>query len=204
MFEEHYFQCDQCAEDVRNGMAFADNVRSVFAEEAPAASEAEEDRDRARAKPQVWQETGRGWLVDWLRPSSLVPMAAAVSLAFITSYQSLVTLPAMRRMAVPAMSAPLVLANATRGELPVLTTGGGGPAALALYTNGLQGQLTFQVRSQDDAVVHSGSGPAPAPGAPLVVFVPPAGLNDGETYRIVLRGETGGTAGEYRFTVAKK
>lgn len=207
MFEEHYFECVQCAEDVRTGTAFVDNARSVFREEAPLLDEQEEDRGRRgqAGRARVLRDHGAGWLSEWLRPSSLVPMAAAVSLAFITSYQSLVTLPALKKMAVPAMAAPAVLAQATRGELPVVAVSdSGGPVAVSLYTNAPARQLTFEVRSAEDAVVHSGNGPAPAPGAPLVVFLPPASLNKAGTYRLVLRGESGNQLGEYRFAVDRQ
>ena len=80
-YEEHYFDCPQCALDVKAAAAFVDNSRHVFQTE-PVVSAA---KDSAKG----WS----GWFV-WLRPAFAVP-AMAILLG-VVAYQNLVTMPGMK------------------------------------------------------------------------------------------------------------
>lgn len=92
-FEEHYFDCGECALDVRAAAAFADNARNVFCHEA---------RQEAR---QADAPAGRRWLA-WLKPIVAVPAFAV--LLMMLGYQSLVSVPHWKKAALQA-SAPQVL-----------------------------------------------------------------------------------------------
>ena len=78
-FEEHLFDCQDCALDLRAGAMFVEQSKVILAE--PAVPPIKEPA-RAPAKP--------GWLA-WLRPAFAVP-ALAVLLAVI-GYQNFVTYP---------------------------------------------------------------------------------------------------------------
>jgi anti-sigma factor RsiW len=79
-FEEHFFSCPECADQVLAGAAFVDNARAVLPE-----------MDRAAAKPE--KAPARWWR--WQFAPQLA-MAAAVVLAGITFYQSAVVIPRLR------------------------------------------------------------------------------------------------------------
>ena len=78
-FEEHFFSCQECAEDVRSGAALIDNARQVLRQESLESS-------AVRAS--------RGWF-GWLQPAWGFA-AAAVLLLGIVAYQNLITIPNMR------------------------------------------------------------------------------------------------------------
>ena len=75
-FEEHYFECRECAEDVRAGAAMARGIRAL----------AREGTREVAASPRWW----KGWM------PVLAPSMAACALACIAGYQALVTIPGLR------------------------------------------------------------------------------------------------------------
>lgn len=78
-FEEHYFDCRECAMEVKAAAAFVETSRQAFRAEA-----------EGEAKP---AESKGGWLF-WLRPAFAVP--AMVFLLAIVGYQNLITLPQLK------------------------------------------------------------------------------------------------------------
>jgi len=82
-YEEHYFDCAECAVDIKALATFADTTREVLRQEkqSPFA------KDLAPA---------RGWL-RWLQPIVAVPAFAALLL--IIAYQNTVTIPQVREEA---------------------------------------------------------------------------------------------------------
>ena len=104
-FEEHLFECPECAEDVRAGVTFIDAARTEL--RAP----------RRVAVPQV--ETPRRWTSWFTSPWILAPALAACLL--VLGFQTFVLQPRMKlelaQAQVPAVLNPLVLANAgARGD----------------------------------------------------------------------------------------
>src|SRR5271167_119549 len=81
-YEEHYFDCPACAEDLKTAVAFMESTRQVFREEVT---------QTANSKRLV-PSTG-GWF-GWLRPAFAVPVFAAL-LLFI-GYQNGVTIPSLK------------------------------------------------------------------------------------------------------------
>jgi len=106
-FEEHYFDCAECASDVQHLATFMTASRMIL-EEKPQAKEA------ASAKP----ADKPGWF-SWLRPIIAVPALAA--LAAIVIFQNSVTIPALRQPGAADGTAQVYgssyhLLGATRGE----------------------------------------------------------------------------------------
>jgi hypothetical protein len=77
-YEEHYFDCAECAVDIKALATFADTTREVLRQE----------RDHQFAKDLVSARSG--WL-RWLQPIAAVPAFAALLL--IIAYQNTVTIP---------------------------------------------------------------------------------------------------------------
>lgn len=80
-FEEHYFDCADCALNLRAGVAFAASSRQFFAESA------------APEKPVAVPGSSR-WF-GWSKRFVMVPAFAA--LLFIVGYQNLVSIPRMQK-----------------------------------------------------------------------------------------------------------
>ncbi len=83
-FEEHYFDCPECALDVSAGSQFVENSKLVLAESSeliPA---------RPTPRPDL---VPRGWFA-WLRPAFAAPALAL--LLVVAGYQNLVTYPRLR------------------------------------------------------------------------------------------------------------
>src|SRR5271170_5525493 len=83
-FEEHFFSCDECAQEIKAGAALMKHGREIFAHE-----QAVERPAAARLKPPK-----KEWLA-WLRPAFAVP-ALAFMLGIVV-FQNLVQVPALQR-----------------------------------------------------------------------------------------------------------
>jgi hypothetical protein len=106
-FEEHYFDCPECAADVRALSTFMATSRTIFNEE-PAAK-----------TPSAAQKPARvGWF-NWLRPTVAVPAIAA--LAAVVIFQAGVTIPNLKQQVAAQRGGQVYessfrLQGSTRGE----------------------------------------------------------------------------------------
>ena len=108
-FEEHFFDCPDCALDVRAGALFVEQTKVVLAEKAEPVSAGLAVTTQVPARP--------GWLA-WLRPALAAPVM--VLLLAVIGYQNLVTYPQLQQ----ALNSPRVLPWAS---VNVGTWGSGGP-----------------------------------------------------------------------------
>src|SRR5690242_11978137 len=77
-FEEHYFTCELCAEEIRSARLLAPDLKTAVPEGR-----------HARKTP----SPGR---LSWLKPPFLIPTFAALVLAVVVGYQSLVVMPDLK------------------------------------------------------------------------------------------------------------
>jgi hypothetical protein len=105
-YEEHYFDCAECAIDLKALATFADTTREVLRQEK--ASALATDPAPARA----------GWL-RWLQPVTAVPVFAGLLL--IVAYQNTVTIPRARE---EAASGAAQLFVSSRAPKMAVTRGG--------------------------------------------------------------------------------
>jgi hypothetical protein len=102
-FEEHLFDCQDCALDLRAGAMFVEQTKVILAE--PAAVSAARVPIAATAKP--------GWFA-WLRPAFAVPVLAL--LLAVIGYQNFVTYPSLVATANQPQVGPWTSVNvSTRG-----------------------------------------------------------------------------------------
>jgi len=119
-FEEHLFDCNECALDVRAATMFLEHSKIVLAEPVPTPA-------RTDLRP--------GWFA-WWRPAFAVPALAALLL--VIGYQNLVSYPALKNTvaqnkAPQILTAAPLLSSATRGpNAPALTVRPGEPFLLPL------------------------------------------------------------------------
>jgi hypothetical protein len=109
-YEEHYFDCSACAEEMKTTVAFMEGSRQVVREAAP---QTIDEKGLAPVKP----ATG-GWF-GWLRPAFAVPVFAAL-LLFI-GYQNGVTIPGLKQVSSNVAGAEV----AQHFTLPALSTRSG-------------------------------------------------------------------------------
>jgi len=110
-FEAHFFECMECAEELRTSALMIEKFKAGLAEEK--AAEPTRRPERAGERP--------GWLA-WLRPALVLPALAV--LAGVIVYQNLVSYPQLKM----AANAPQVLpwasvsVSARGANTPVITT----------------------------------------------------------------------------------
>ena len=105
-FEEHYFDCPECAADLQALAKFASASRQIFEEDA------------AKAPSQKRNAPRREWFA-WLRPAIAVPAIAALAAAVI--FQAAVTIPQLKEQAATEKTAQVYessyrVQGITRGE----------------------------------------------------------------------------------------
>ena len=105
-FEEHMFDCPECALDVRSGATFVGEAKAQLPD-ISLGSPAANITSMARKRNKEW--------LSWLRPAFAVPVMAV--LLVIVGYQNLITLPALHQAAdQPRFVQVAPLVGATRGD----------------------------------------------------------------------------------------
>ena len=152
-FEEHYFSCHECAEELKATVALLERGRELFAKDpmsiielAPASTLTDKLAENAPVKPDHASRPERSPKPDrkdwfgWLRPALAVPAMALLLL--VIGVQNLYQVPALEH----AMNAPEVLPSA---YLPVGSMKGDEHAVLA--KQGEQFLLTIDISDNSDA-----------------------------------------------------
>jgi hypothetical protein len=202
-FEEHYFMCAKCADEVRSAFALADNTQAVLKDEIRRATTV-----TMKPRPSLtW------WA--WLRPAVAAPIAAALLLG-VTVYQSAFEIPRLKRdlaeATKPRVIQSVVARAATRGDDPVVTISERDQfLQLILDINPTipVSSYTCEVYDSAGALRFAVPAPAPANGGSLNLLLPAAGLEPGRY--IVRLKPIGGSdsqsephADEYSFVLAPK
>jgi hypothetical protein len=98
-YEEHYFDCPACAEEIKATAAFMESARQVVGEEV---AQAVDEERLVPAAPRAG-----GWSA-WLRPAFAVPGLATLLLLVLVGYQNSVTIPSLKQSSSQAVSAKIV------------------------------------------------------------------------------------------------
>lgn len=185
-YEEHFFDCQECAEDLKSAAVFIANVKPVLAETAVAQTAVERVDTRDREPPR------NRWLAFfWPLPAGAA--AAALVLIGTTSYLAVFEVPHLRRElgeATAPQAAPWHFLSVSRSEPPVvrvskrtrvvgLTLSKSSEASFAYYR--------CEVREPSGRVLTSAVLLAPPRGDELNVVIPTASLRPG-AYELVLHG----------------
>jgi hypothetical protein len=179
-FEEHFFSCANCAEDVRTAELMRVGVREA---------------GRAEPIPFI-PRAQRRWV-------TAVPWAVAASLALVVSYQAL----SRPSESGPYALEPVTLRPTTRGADTVLRLRAEDRvAALAIEANPPAGarEWLYELRDGGGREVATGRAPVAAPGTPFLLVVPAATLSSPGQYVLSLRDREGAPTTDYRFEVTKE
>jgi hypothetical protein len=180
-FEEHYFDCQECALDLRAEAAFVDAAKVQLPNMAtsPAASPAPRKRE---------------WFA-WLRPAMAVPAFAL--LLIVIGYQNIATIPSLRSAASSPRLAPWATLHAgTRAgaHLPVVADRKSGAVLLIDVPNdGAYASFAFDLEDPQGKKFWSQtiSAPSETGGAAgtLSLLIPGMGLQPG-SYTLTISGIT--------------
>jgi hypothetical protein len=186
-FEEHMFDCTECALDVRSASAFICEAKaqlSGIGHGSPAAN-----------KTAMPQERNKQWFA-WMRPAFAVPVLA--TLLVVVGYQNLVTLPALHNSVnQPRIAQVAPLYGATRGGSHASITadrvnGIALPIDVPLDSAaGNYTSLSFELSNAQGKVVWTRSIQAPVPGANpdlQLSVVLPGGMLENGTYTLTVSG----------------
>ena len=188
-FEEHLFDCPDCAVDLRAGAAFVDEAKAQLPEltanmPAPAS--------RGMARPAT--KSSR-WTL-WLRPAFAVPVFA--TLLLVIGYQNLVTYPSLRAAASqPRIVRWVAMHGATRGATHLLVTASRKdgvilPVDLPLPADpGSYPSYSIDLLDPTEKLVWTGTAAAPPDGEglgqPVSLVIPGAMLTSG-AYTLAISG----------------
>jgi hypothetical protein len=185
-FEEHFFECEECAEAMRLGHLLRTDARELFTGDVSATA--------AAASPV--RVHGPRWKI-------AVPWAAAATLALVLGYQSIAPQSPLPAGDTVAFS-PIPLRAASRGETPVIALPDRDtqvPLMLDI-TVGKPGEaVAYRLTRADGTPLADGAAMVPESGLPLVLNVPVARLRSGGPFVVTVTAPeaSGEPPLEYRF-----
>lgn len=196
-FEEHYFTCEVCADEVRTGALMREGVQAGLLPDAAA----DTPPVRTLVFPAV-PAASTGW-------RQVLPWAVAATLAVSLGYQTLFVVPGAGTGAATTQAvAPVTLRAATRGADVTIARPAAGTLALALDVVGHAAGtgLAYDLRTADGTSVATGTAAAPIPGTPLLVLVPGTVLHSAGAYTLSVRAAEGSdsTPVDYRFVITNE
>ncbi len=179
-FEEHFFDCQECALDVRASAALVEHSKVVLS--APVAV--------SPVRVPVAIPAKAGWFAR-LRPAFAVPVLAA--LLAVVGYQNLVTYPRLKQLASSPQILPWASINvSTRGASTIQISPRVGEGFHLLVNippeNGYT-SYTFGLSSPSGRLEWSRTIPAASSDEARSIYVPGANQEQG-TYTLAVRGST--------------
>jgi hypothetical protein len=187
-FEAHFFECMDCASDIRVLSQLKEGARAAVMAEAP-----------APAKPVKlsWREK---WTLSWFTPGvAFAAIATLATTASLTSWQYM----QLRGSGEPQTVASIMLRPETRGEVAKVDVSQAGDfQLLEADLPGATGDLKWQLQPEGSTEsMAEGSGAAPQAGASFKILVPSHMVQRG-TYRVVVRSADGVRTWTFRFSTA--
>ena len=182
-FEQHYFDCPECALDIRAGAQFVAHTKTVLAESS------EPIPVRATTGP---SPTHRGWFA-WLRPAFAAPVLALL-LAVIV-YQNRANSRLQQAVNSPQLLASAVVNVDTRGKEPVPVPAHAGHAfvlSLNVPSDGRYTSYKLDLFSPQGRLEWSGTIPASGEETPSI-YIPGS---DHEPGTLAVYGITAGGKSE--------
>ena len=182
-YEEHYFECEECASDLKAAAAFTDGARELFRKE----------RSQREGRVHVG-----GWL-GWLRPAIAAPALAALLL--IVFYQRFVTIPKLQRQGVASMAlqsadfVSLIGANSRSEGAKVFQVHRDRPAILEvdIPASGEFAGYICQLQDASGRTIHQSHVSAADAKSTVHLFLPKGALKPGQ-YSLAVLGESSSPA----------
>src|SRR5262245_5253630 len=168
-FEEHFFDCEVCADDMRSAAAMLQGAKAGYAGSGTttATTTATASADAPAAGTTTAKPSGRvvpmvpkppSSRPGWYRSVTL-PWAAAATPAVVTAYQAFVIVPSLRPDSLPAALTPVTVRPASRGADAIVPLGSAGSPvtlALELAEPAESAELAYTLRRADGTDVAAG------------------------------------------------
>jgi anti-sigma factor RsiW len=206
-FEEHYFECSICAEDLRAAAQFIEDAKDLMAAEASAPAVPSNAGTVTAPEPNGWN-----WL-GWLRPQAAAALLAA--LVVVVGVETFSTIPGLRRQ-VDEFEAPrtvksIVLRPVTRGDASTVRIVAGEAVVLVFDPPespelAAGTPLRFTVKSADGRTVFELPGETPNPGERITLSIPRLTVPPGDYSLIVQSAASPGSPrelGQYPFKLER-
>jgi hypothetical protein len=178
-FEEHLFECQDCALDLRTAAMFVEQSKILLAE-APARP----------ARVPVPNMVKPGWF-SWFRPQLAAPVFALLLIVIV--YQNLVQVPHLELAANQPQAVPYASINvSTRGTVQTQVTvepGQGYNLLVSIPPDAAYSAYTLDLYNPDGGLKWSLKVPASSSDDARSINIPGAGLKQG-TYKLVVNGIT--------------
>jgi anti-sigma factor RsiW len=202
-FEEHFFECSVCGEDVRTAARFMEDARVILGEAGVAEPRSNTDRPLP-GSPQLQKSPGGwrspGWLI-WLKPQFAAPALAA--LLVLVAVQSFQVVPNLRRQlesaSAPRVVASVVLRPVVRGDASRVAIAAGSAMMLTLDLPAPPAAATplqFVIESADGVETLRILGTAPEPGRSINVLIPRLDIPSGPYIVVAEVASSSGTRGK--------
>jgi hypothetical protein len=192
-FEEHFFSCGECSEELRIGAILVDNSRVILRDEffdpAPASPGA------SRSRP--------GWSLWW----SQVPLAAAIALLALVGYQNLIVLPAYRAQLAensgPAVPLNFTLRPAVRGAVLVVSVPKGTHSfeIKAAEVEPAAGGYTCVIKNDRGKIASKFHAATTEADEKLTVALNTRQIPAGQYMLVIQKSSDGAEIGQYPFTI---
>jgi hypothetical protein len=206
-FEEHYFECSICAEDLRAATQFIEDAKDLMAAEASAPAVPANAGTVKAPQPSGWN-----WL-GWLRPQAAAALLAV--LVVVVGVETFSTIPGLRRQVeefeTPRTVKSIVLRPVTRGDASTVRIVAGEAVVLVFdppespeLASGTP--LRFTVKSADGRTVFELPGETPNPGERITLSVPRLTMPPGDYSLIVQSATSTGSPrelGQYPFKLER-
>lgn len=178
-FEEHLFDCQECALDLRAGAMFVEQSKVALA-----------DVPAVPARQSAAAPATTGWFA-WLRPAFAVPVFAA--LIAIIGYQNLVEVPHLQMAASQPAELPYASINiSTRGTATTKVTAKpetGFNLFLSIPPDSTYSTYILELHNPAGSLQWALKIPASSPDDTRSIHIPGAGLGEG-TYTLAVTGIT--------------
>jgi hypothetical protein len=201
-FEEHFFECRECAQDVRDTVTFAENVKALDREWEPVGARREETGAGHAASARG--PASRPAAASWRSSRTYLPAAAALAFLAVAVYQAAVVIPRLERFSAPRAAEPTVLRVVRAAPTVVVVERDQPTFELVVDVGVTSSGYRLQFVDAGDEPVAIVEAKAPESGT-LLVMLPVASFPAGD-YTMLLRASDGGGAPgkaieEYRFRV---
>lgn len=185
-YEEHFFSCAICAEQVRTASEFMETAKEVAHEEMTA-----HVYTRATLKA-IWEG-----MLNWRSILQPAPIAACLLFLALIGYQNGVTIPRLARMASPQLMTTFLL-HAARDGVNELAVPNGETLGLQVEIPPAKEPYTSYVASvisQSDITKFSLTIPAERAKEAVEIKIPSGSLEPG-TYTLLIEGVSGNSKGD--------
>jgi anti-sigma factor RsiW len=209
VYEDHYFSCESCGNELSATVAFVDNARAALAQPFGAVTVDRDDKTRLRGRT-----SEDGWRRLLAAPQGLVPAlsVAVVLLIAVVGYQRLAIIPDLREQLAerdsPQAVPTVALRSAARGSgarLLVNPTDTFAVLQADVLPENVVRSYTALLVAADGREQFRTSVTAPEIGMPVTLLVPVRELAPGAYTLIFLEHDAaGGEAGRFIFTLERQ